>query len=310
MENEMKRTRLALATAVVTSALALSACGGGSDPLATTDDASPAASDTIVVGSADFAENTLLAEIYAGALAKKGVKVTKKLNIGSRETYIPGLEDGSIDLVPEYSGVLLQYFDKNATAVTSPDVYEALKKAVPAKLTVLDQATAEDKDAVVVTAETAAKYKLTSIADLKPVAGKLTLGGPSEWKTRPTGVPGLKAKYGLTFKSFKALDAGGPLTVNALKKGQVQAANIFSTDPNIPANGWKALADPNNLFAAQNVVPLINKAKATATVTQTLNQVSVMITTDTLAKLVKEVVLDKKDPESVAKEWLTTNNLG
>src|SRR3954471_6615710 len=127
----MNRTRLVLATALVTSALALSACGSGGDPLATPS-ATQAPSDTIVVGSADFAENALLAEIYAGALEAKGVKVTKKLNIGSRETYIPGLEDGSIDLIPEYSGVLLQYFKKDATEVSSDDVYAALPAAVPA----------------------------------------------------------------------------------------------------------------------------------------------------------------------------------
>ena len=106
-------------------------------------------------------------DLYAGALTAKGVKVSTKLNIGSRETYIPALKDGSIDLIPEYSGVLLQYFDKAATAVSSDDVYAALQKAVPAPLTVLDQSKAEDKDSVVVTKETATKYNLTSIADLK-----------------------------------------------------------------------------------------------------------------------------------------------
>lgn len=305
----MKRTRLALATAIVTSVLALTACGGGDDPLAT-EDTAPAAADTIVVGSADFAENVLLAEIYAGALESTGVKVEKKLNIGSRETYIPGLEDGSIDLVPEYSGVLLQYFAKDTTAVASEEIYTELKTAVPAKLTVLQQSTAEDKDAVVVTQETADKYKLTSIADLEPVAKDLVLGGPPEWKTRPTGIPGLKEKYGLTFKSFRSLDAGGPLTINALKSGQVQAANVFSTDPNIPANGWKVLTDPEQLFAAQNVVPLINKAKATPAVTLKLDQVSLMLTTASLSELVKQVVLDKKDPQTVAADWLKANNLG
>jgi osmoprotectant transport system substrate-binding protein len=293
-----------------TAALALTACGGsdgGGGPLATGGDSSPAASDTIVVGSANFQENVLLAEIYAGALSAKGVKVEKKLNIGSRETYIPGLEDGSIDLIPEYSGVLLQYFKKDATQVTSDDVYGALKTAVPAKLTVLDQSTAEDKDALVVTQETATKNNLKSIGDLK---GKnFTLGAASEFKTRPTGVPGIKDKYGVTFKSFKSLDAGGPLTINALKKGTIQVANIFSTDPNIPANNWVELQDPNNLFAAQNVLPLINKAKANPTVTQTLNAVSAKLTTPVLAEEVKKVVLDKEDPESVAKDWLSSNGL-
>ena len=305
----MTRTRLVLATALVTSALALTACGDGGDPLAAPAD-TPAATDTIVIGSADFSESTLIAEIYAGALTSKGVKVSKKLNIGSRETYLPGLEDGSIDLIPEYSGALLTYLKKDATEVSSEDVYATLKTSVPAKLTVLEQSAAQDKDAVTVTKATADKYKLTSIADLAPVAKDLVLGGPPEWKTRVTGVPGLKKVYGLTFKSYKSLDAGGPLTINALKSGQVQAADVFSTDPNIAAESWVALQDPKNLFAAQNVLPLVNTAKATPTVTTALNAVSAKLTTENLSALMKEVSLDKKDPEAVAKEFLSTNGLG
>jgi osmoprotectant transport system substrate-binding protein len=136
-------------------------------------------------------------------------------------------------------------------------------------------------------------------------------GGPPELKTRPTGLPGMKKIYGLEFKSFKSLDAGGPLTINALKKGQVQAADVFSTDPNIPANNWVVLEDPKFLFAAQNVVPLISKAKATATVSDALNAVSAKLTTPVLADMVKQISGDeKKDPETVAKEFLSTNGLG
>ena len=169
-------------------ALAVTACGGSSNPTTASTPSgggkSPAASDTIVVGSANFPENVLLANIYAEALKAKGVKVSTKLNIGSREVYIPALQDGSIDLIPEYTGNLLQYFDKTATAVSPDDVYAALPAALPTGLAVLDKSAAEDKDAIVVTKETAAKYKLTSIADLAPVAGKLTFGGPPEMKTR------------------------------------------------------------------------------------------------------------------------------
>jgi osmoprotectant transport system substrate-binding protein len=307
----MKRTRLVLASVASVVALALTACGGGGDnnPLST--GSAPAApANTIVVGSANFSESTLLAQIYAGALTAKGLKTSTKLNIGSRETYIPGLQDGSIDLIPEYSGVLLQYFDKNATQVSSADVYAALKTAVPAKLTVLNQSTAEDKDSVTVTKQTAEKYNLRSIADLQPVAGQLTLGGPPEWKTRQTGAPGLKAKYNVVFKDFKALDAGGPLTINALKNGSIQAGDVFTTDPNIVANGWVALDDPKNLFAAQNVLPLINKAKASQTVTDALNAVSAKLTTEVLLDLDKQVILDKKDPATVAKSFLSSNGLG
>jgi osmoprotectant transport system substrate-binding protein len=307
----MKRTRLVLATAVVSTTLALTGCGSSSDgdPLAGPSE-SKAPSDTIVVGSANFPENVLLAEIYAGALKAKGVKVSTKLNIGSREAYVPGLKDGSLDVIPDYSGNLLTYFKKDATEVSSDDVFKALPGVLPEPLQVLEQSAAEDKDAVVVTKDTAAKYKLKSIGDLAPVGDKIVLGGPAEWKTRPTGVPGLKAKYGITFKSYKSLDPGGPLTANALKKGQIQAGDIFTTDPLIATEGWVALEDPKNLFAAQNVLPLINKAKATETVTGALNAVSAKLTTPLLADMVKQVQADKKDPQAVAKEFLSTNGLG
>ena len=314
----MKQFR-ALGGLAALALLALTACGGSSNPVAT-ESASAAASGAssgasgsgagaLTIGSANFQENVLLAEIYASALQAKGVTVTKKLNIGSRETYIPGLKDGSIDLIPEYSGVLLQYFDKGATAVTSAEVYTALAKAVPANLTVLEQSKAEDKDAIVVSSQTAAKYKLTSIADLAPVAKDLVLGGPPEFKTRVDGVPGLASKYGVTFKEFKALDAGGPLTINALKSGQVQAADIFTTDPSIVVNGFVVLQDPKSLYTAQNVLPLINKAKVTPAITAALNGVSAKLDTKTLTDLVAQVVTDKKEPADVASAWLKTNGL-
>ncbi|HET7477554.1 MAG TPA: ABC transporter substrate-binding protein [Dermatophilaceae bacterium] len=311
----MKRTTFALALTAVT-ALSLAACGsGGGDPLATSSAASTSTSTaagagSIVVGSANFPESALLAEIYAGALKAKGITVSTKLNIGSRETYIPALQDGSIDLIPEYTGVLAQYFAKSLKATDADGVYAELQAAVPSTLTVLDKSAAEDKDAVVVTKQTAAKYSLTSIADLKPVAKDLTLGGPPEWKTRQTGVPGLKALYGLNFKTFRPLDAGGPLSVQALKNGQVDAVNLFTTDPSVAANEFVVLSDPKSLFAAQNVVPLVTKTKVTDTVSAALNAVSAALDTPTLAGLVKQVVADKKDAAVVAKEFLAEKKLG
>lgn len=320
----MKSIRIALGTAVAASALLLTACGGSSSPISsgTTPSTSgssasagspsaPGGGDvSITVGSANFQENVVLANIYAEALKSKGVKVSTKLNIGSREAYIPGLKDGSIDLIPEYSGVLLQYFDKAATAVSADDVFAALQKAVPDTLTVLDKSAAEDKDSVAVTKATAAKYKLTSIADLASVAGKLTFGGAPEFKIRPDGIPGLAKNYGVTFGSYKVLDAGGPLTVNALKNGQVDAADLFTTDPAFTADDFVALEDPKNNFAAQNVLPLINKAKATPAVTDALNAVSAKLTTESLIGMLTKVYNDKADPNAVAKEWLGSVGLG
>src|SRR5476649_1146612 len=252
-EKMMNRTRIALALTASAAMLAVASCGS-SDPLASGGSTSSAGGGTIVLRSANFPENVLLAEIYAGALSAKGVKVDKKLNIGSREVYIPALRDGSIDLIPEYTGVLAQYFNKNAKATNADGVYAELKAAVPTTLTILDKSAAEDKDAVVVTKETATKLSLKSIGDLQSHAKGLTLGGPPEWKTRLTGVPGLKKFYNLSFKTFRALDTGGPLSVQALKNGQVDAVDLFTTDPSIADNGFVILDDPKSLFAAQNVV--------------------------------------------------------
>ena len=307
----MKRTRVILASVATVAALALTACGGGgSDPLSNGGSSSPAASDTIAVGSANFPESALLAQIYAGALTAKGVKVTTKLNIGSRETYIPGLQDGSIDLIPEYSGVLLQYFDKNATQVSSEDVYAALKTKVPPKLTVLDQSEAEDKDSVTVTKATADKYNLKSIADLQPVAGQLTLGGPPEWKTRQTGAPGLKAKYNVVFKEFKSLDAGGPLTINALKNGSVQAGDVFTTDPNIVANGWIALDGPEEPVRRAERAAADQQGQGEPAGHRRAQRGVVEAHHAGAARPRQAGDPDKKDPATVAKSFLSSNGLG
>ena len=304
----MKRTTWAVGAVVTAVALTATACGGGGDPTKS-DTGGEAPSDTIVIGSANFQENVLLANIYAEALRAKDVKVSTKLNIGSREAYIPGLEDGSIDLIPEYSGVLMQFYDEEATARSSDEVYDALQEVLPDGLVVLEQSEAQDKDAIVVTSQTAEKYDLTEIGDLAPVAGDLTMGGPPEFKTRPDGLPGLQKNYGVEFGSYKVLDAGGALTANALQNGQIDAGDIFTTDPTIEKNDWVVLEDPKNNFAAQNVLPLINEEKATDTVEETLNAVSAELTTQTLIDLLTRVYA-KEDPNAVAKDWLASVDLG
>ena len=220
-------------------------------------------------------------------------------NIASRETYVPALKSGEINLIPEYTGNFAKYLNKDADVADEAKALAALRAALPDTLVALEPAKAQDKDAVVVTAATASKYSLTSIADLAPVAGQLVLGGPPEWPTRANGVPGLASVYGVTFKEFKPLDVAGPLSVQALKNDQVQATNLFTTDPSIKANGFVVLDDPKNLFGAQNVIPVITKAKASDTVKGALNAVSAKLDTDTLAGLVTKVVVDKKDALSL-----------
>ena len=242
------------------SSSAPAASGSGSSSAAA---APSGGSESITIGSANFSESVLLADIYGEALKAKGVNVTYKPKIGSREVYIPAIKDGSIDMIPDYSGGLLAYVDPKSTATSSEDIYKALPAAIGPDLKVLDQSQAQDKDSIAVTEATASKYNLKSIADLKDHAADLTLGAAPEFKTRADGVPGLKSTYGVEFGTFKTLDAGGPLTVAGLKNGQVDAANVFTTDPSIEANKFVVLTDPKNLYAAQNVLPLVSAKKVT-----------------------------------------------
>jgi osmoprotectant transport system substrate-binding protein len=296
----MKRIATALAAVMV-----LSACGG--DPLSNGGGNNPAPTDTIVVGSGNFPESRLLAEIYAEALAGKGIKVSKKMNIGNRELYFKGVQDGSIDLIPEYTGVLLKHVNKEATEVGSEEVYAALQKALPKGLIVLEKSSAEDKDAVVVTKQTAAQYSLKTLEDLVPYCKDFVFGGPPEFQNRPDGLAGLKAKYNCEFKEFKALDVGGPLTVAGLKDNTVQAADLFTTDSAIKANEFVVLEDPKNVFAAENVLPLINEKKASQQVRDTLNAISKKLDTKVLLELNQKLAApDKPEPEKVAKEWLAS----
>lgn len=299
-------------TAALAATLTLSACGAGSNPMATTAPATggaAGAASTVVVGSANFPESELLADLYAGALKAKGVAVSTKLNIASRETYVPALKSGEIDLIPEYTGNFAKYLNADADVSDQAKALSSLKAALPSNLEALEPAKAEDKDAIVVTAATASQYNLKAIGDLKPVAGQLVLGGPPEWKTRANGVPGMAKTYGLTWKEFRPLDTAGPLSVQALKNGQVQATNLFTTDPAIKANNFVVLDDPQHLFGAQQVVPVMTKSKASEQVKAALGGVSAKLDTDTLAGLVSKVVTDKKDASAVADEWLKANGL-
>ncbi len=284
----------------------------GAAPAATSA-ALPAAGVTLdgplKIGSAGFQESALIAEIYAGALEAKGVKVEKTLNIGQRETYYKGLLDGSIDLIPDYTGNLLGFADKTATATDEADVYAALPAALaPDGLVVLDESKAEDKDSLTVTKDTADKYNLKTIDDLAKVACTLTFGGPPEFQTRSYGLPGLKAKYGITFKDFVELDSGGPLSANGLKNGQVDVTDLFTTDPSIPENNFVVLEDTKNNWAAQVVVPLIKADKATEKVRDALNAVQAKLTTEGLTALLKRVY-SNESAETVAKDWLSENGL-
>lgn len=308
----MRRTTIIALT--LTAALGLAACGGG-DPLDDAGDGDgtgspagePGEAGTVVIGSANFPENELLAEIYAAALSDAGVEVETRLNIGSRETYMAGLEDGSIDLIPEYLGGLGTWLNPEITATSTDDVRADVEENLPEGLDLLAHSDAENKDAIVVTAETADEYGLSEIGDLADVAGEMSLGGPPEFESRPNGVDGLERVYGVVFGSFRSLQAGGNLSVQSLSSGQVDAANIFTTDPAIEENGFVVLEDPESLFAAQNVVPLISTDVVNDTVEQALDAISAALDTDNLTAMMVQVLSDGEDPADVARQFVDEN---
>jgi osmoprotectant transport system substrate-binding protein len=297
----------------VVVALAVSACGGNKKDSGNPLDQKPAGGGgSVVVGSANFPESQLLGEVYAQALEAKGIKVTRKFNIGSREVYYDQVKSGAISVMPEYNGALLTTsVDKSSAAVTTADVNAALKAKLPATLAILDSSQAEDKDSVTVNPQTAQKYGLKSIADLKSGAGQVTIGGPSEFKTREQGLVGLEKKYGLKFKKFQSFDANAQTTlVKLLKNNQIQAADLFTTDPTISQNKFVVLQDPQNVFSAQNVTPLIYKSGVNATAQTTLNAVSAKLTTQDLLSMMTKLVINKDDANAVAKDWLKQAALG
>jgi osmoprotectant transport system substrate-binding protein len=309
----MKRTIL-VTGATALAALALAACGASNNPTTPAGGGgggttgSAAGSGSITVGSADFSESQVLGEIYAGALKAKGISVSTKPNIGSRDVYIKALQDGSIDIVPEYTGSLLTFLKGNAQSNDPDSVYAALQKQLPPTLVVLEKSTAEDKNSMVVTKDTAAKYSLKSIADLSAHQAEITVAAPPEFQQRQQGLVGLKSEYNFTPANFLPLK--GAAVVNALLNNQAQAANIFSTDPSISTNGFVTLEDPKLLFGSDNVVPLLRKDKVNDTISAALNAVSAKIDTPTLTELVKQVDVDKKDASAVAKDFLSKNGLG
>ncbi len=297
------RLALAVGTAAI-AALALSGCAS-SDPISGGSETSAApASDTIVIGSQAYYSNEIIAEIYAQALEGAGFTVDRKFNIGQREAIIPAVQDGTIQLTPEYTGNLLQYFDKTTTARTTDEVYAALKKALPEGLAVLDQSPATDQDSYNVTAAFAAEHNLKSIGDLAGIS-PLVLGGPPELEQRPYGPTGLKEKYGVDV-TFRAT---ADTTVDELVAGNIQVANVYSAEPDIKTKNLVTLADPKGLFLASHVVPLVNAAFP-SDAADVINKISAALTTDGLVALNVESKVHQKSSKDIAAAWLKANDLG
>ena len=303
----MKRTMMTMAT-IAASTLALAACGsaesvGGN----ASTESSENGQTTLGVGSQDYYSNEIIAEAYAQALEGAGFAVDRQMRIGQREVYMPELEAGSIDVFPEYTGNLLQYLDQNASARTSQEVYDALATALPMGLRALDQSPATDQDSYVVTSTFAAEHSVTSIGDLAG-AGPLVLGGNSELETRPYGPMGLAQTYGVSVDFTPIEDSGGPLTVKALKDGDIQLANIYSSDPALADGTLTVLTDPKGLFLASHVVPLAS-SRVNDDAAAVINRVSAAMDAEDLVEMNRASTKDQKSASQIAHDWLISEGL-
>lgn len=285
----MKTRKLLVASALIAT-LGLAGC-------------TQAESDPIVIGSQAYYSNEIVAEAYALVLEEAGYTVERQFSLGQRDVYVPALLAGEVDLFPEYTGNLLQYFIPEATETAEDDVYSALTKALPAGLTALEMSPATDQDSYNVTANFAAQNNLVSIADLASITG-LKLGGAPELAERPYGPTGLLSFYGVTVE----FEATGDTTVEALVAGLIDMANVYSADPRIQQLGLVTLTDPSGLFLASNVVPIASDA-LDQRARDLINAVSKAMSAQDLVAMNVRSVQDQLSANQIAREWLVSKGL-
>jgi osmoprotectant transport system substrate-binding protein len=290
--------RCAALIMAVLVATAVAACGSG-NPIT----GGGSGGGAVVVGSADFTESELLMEIYAAALRKAGIEAQTRPRLGSREITNPAVKDGSITVMPEYSGNLLHSIEPKASATTAADVYAALQRALPRGLEVLEQSQAEDSDVLVLTQQTATAFSLTSMDQLGPHCGQLTLGAAGEWALRWKDK--IAQIYSCTFQEIRSTDAGGPVTLEALRSGQAHVVNLFTTSPDIAANHWVELTDPKHMYPAQHILPLVRAGALNQAGIDALNKVSAALTTAKLTELNRRITQDRAVPADLAKDFVS-----
>jgi osmoprotectant transport system substrate-binding protein len=299
---------------VLTASIAVLVCSAMSACTEPDPDRTPrvGGEDVIVVGvSGAFAENQIVAEMYAQVLEHAGYAVERDLDLRSRESSQSALGAGQIDVKPEYLSSLLLFLDPGSEASADAADVAGLNARLlrPRGITLLTPSPAEDTNQFVANAETAERFDLTTMSSLIPVADQLSVGGPPECPLRPFCLPGLKRVYGIVFNDFIPLDAGGPMTVDALRRDEVQVGLLFSTDPRIEQQGFVPLSDDRRLQDAENITPVIRSEKLNDEVRGLLDAVSARLTTDEMTELVGQVVIDGQGVATVATRFLTRNGL-
>lgn len=293
-------------------ALALVAACGSGDPLEDPDDTAAedggGGGDTIVVGSQAYYSNEIIAEAYAQVLEDAGYTVERQFQIGQRDAYLQAMEGGEVQVLPEYTGNLLQFYAEGTEARSPEDVSAELPDALPGTLAMLDYAEAQDADSYNVTAEFSESNGITSLADLADYSGTITVGGNAELESRPYGPPGLSEFYGVEVDFTAIGDSGGPLTKDAIRDGTITMGDIYTADPDLASGDFVTLEDPENMILAQNVVPLVS-ADLSEELAEVLNPVSEALTTDALIQMNAASVNDQQNAATIAEDWLAEAGL-
>jgi osmoprotectant transport system substrate-binding protein len=303
----MRRFRsTVLGAALLALLLVAAACGSGEDDDGTTGGSQE--KGELTVGSDAFAEAQIMGEMYAQVLENAGYTINRQLDIEAREVRLPAMESGEVDIAPEYLASLLSVVDPSQTPSGDPEeAAQQLEQPLSEMgLTVLDPSNVIDTNALVVTQELADQEGFSQTSDLAPIAGELTLGGPTECPRRPFCIPGFEKTYGIEFGDFKALEYGASIT--ALSGGEIDVALLFSTDGSIAENNFVVLEDDKNLQAADNITPLVREESLNDEIESLLNEVSASIETDKITELNKRANVDVEDPKDLAEEYL--NELG
>jgi osmoprotectant transport system substrate-binding protein len=295
------------------SRLVAGACLGTLLASACTDgDSTAKRSKTVVIGTAPSAESVIVANMYAGALMNDGYQVVVRKGLGQREIYMPALEkggaDNGVDLMPEYVSSLLEHVNRNAREASGnldESVTRLRSRLDGVGITALEPSPAANQNAFAVTAATAERLRVRKMSDITPaMASNLTLGAGAECPARPSCQPGLERVYGLRFKTFRVLDSGGPRTLDALSRGDIDIGLVLSSDGAVAARNLVVLEDDRKLQAADNLIPAIRKDIVDDDIRETLDKVSAALTTADLIELNRRASVDKTDPEVLAREWL------
>ena len=296
----------------------LAACSsGGGD---TGSSASPGGGGgPITIATTNFSETKILASMYQQVLQANGVDASIK-ELTTREVIVPALEKGEIQLTPEYLGSFTEFINKQVNGADAEQLatgdeqatYDAVQPLAEQKqLTLLTPSAAQDQNAFAVTSDFATQNNLQTLTQLGEYsqANPITLGGPPECPKRPFCQPGLEKTYNVQVGSFVPLDAGGPLTIQALKQGKVNVGLVFSSSGSVQANDLVVLQDDKGLQTAENILPALYTPAVTDTITQLLDKVSAALTTEELQQLNAQVEIDRRSPEKVATEWLQSKGL-